>query len=127
FGLGVEITERLVRSASVRYEQLRDIVKEPALVPHSQRGDAQSLTEVLTGRDIERAGYGSTDIGPMPLVLREADDLVVREDRTDEADIVEVRAAAVGVVDEEDVAGVDVVTELLHDGLALEMQGADVN
>lgn len=37
------------------------------------------------------------------------------------------RAAAVGVVDEEDVAGVDVVTELLHDGLALEMQGADVN
>ena len=96
-------------------------------MPHPKRGDPQSLAEVLTGRDIERAWNRPSDVSPVALVLGEADDLVASEDRTDEADIVEVRAASVGVIDEEDVTGIDVVTELLHDGLALEVQGADVD
>ena len=72
-------------------------------------------------------GTRAADVGPVAVGLGVGDDLAVVEDRADDAHVVEVRAAEVGVVDREDVAGVDVAPERLDDRLAGEVQRADVD
>ncbi len=62
----------------------------------------------------------------MPLVLGKADDFPYGKDRANEADVVEVRAATIGVVDGKDITGVNIACKLLEYRLALKVQGADV-
>ena len=74
---------------------------------------------MLLGVDVEGARDAAADVGPVPVGLREGDELALVEDRPDDAHVVEVRAAEVGIVDGEDVARVDVVLEGLDHGLAV--------
>lgn len=117
----MQVAEADGRRSGVLHEEGGDVVAEDALVEDPHRRDAQTLTEVILGVDVEGAGHRTAGVGPVALVLGEGDDLVVLEDRPDETHVVEVGAAPVGVVDRED-AGVDVVAELVEDGLALEVQ-----
>ena len=83
--------------------------------------------EVLLRVDVEGAGDAAADVGPVAVRLRVRDDLALVEDRPHDADVVEVRAADVRVVDREDVARVDVAAERLDHRLAGEVQRADVD
>ena len=115
------------RVAGVARDHMCDITTEDALVPQADGRDAQALAEHVRRAHVEGAGNTAADIGPMPVGLRKGDRLAVREDRPDETDIGEMRAARIGIVDGEDIARMHVIAEEADHVLAGPMQGADMD
>jgi hypothetical protein len=67
---------------------LGDVVEKMFLVVNAYRRDAQALTKVLAGMDIEATRDIATDVGPMTLILRITDNLTLGEDRPDKANVI---------------------------------------
>ena len=126
-GLGLQVADDVAGRAGVRRDHAHDVAEVAAPVPDPDRRDPQPLAEVVARGDVERAGDAAAHVGPMAARLRVGDHLVADEDRPDDARVVEVRAARVGVVDQEHVAGMDVARELLDHGLRRVVQRADVD
>jgi len=107
-------------------DQLGHVGQVLALAVDAHRRDPQALRHVVEGADVERARHGAADIGPVTVRLSEAQQLALVEHRREQTGVVEVGAALVDVVDDEGVAGMDVVLELLDDGLGGVVQRAHV-
>ena len=125
-GLRLHVADDVMRRARVVGDQHRDVGEVAALVPDAHGRDPQALAHVVDGVDVERAGHGAADIGPVAVGLGEAEQLALVEDAAHDARVVEVRAAHERVVDDEHVARMDVVAEGVDDGLGGEVERADV-
>ena len=117
--LGVQVALGVARRPRVGDDHADDVAEVAALVPDAHRRDAEALVEVLLRVDVEGAGNAAADVGPVAVGQRVRDELALVEDRADDAHVVEVRAAQVGVVHREDVARVHVVAERVDDRLAV--------
>ena len=126
-GLGAHVTHVGGGGSGVGDDELRDVLTELTLVPELHRDHPEALAEVLSRIDVEGSRHGATHVGPVPHGHGEGDQLTLREDRPHDANVVEVGAARVGVIDAEDVSGMDVVLEPGEDRLSAEVQGADVD
>ena len=125
--LGAQVAEPLLGEAHVADEQPRHVGAVLAFVPDFHRRDAQPFAVVLLGGDVERAGNGAADVGPVPVGLHQGYEPPLVEDRPDDADIAEVGATQIGIVDGDDVTRVEVVLEGVEHGLRRVVEGADVD
>ncbi len=93
--------------------------------PH--RRDAHALAEHVARRHVEGAGHRTAEIRPVAVRLREADQMILIEDRADKAHVGEVRAAGIRIVDGIDIARQHLALEGADHVLAGEMQRADMH
>ena len=96
------------RATSARYSPLSQIFTG---------GMRRPFAVVLLGGDVERSGNRAADVGPVPVRLHQGDEAPLVEDRPDDADIAEVGATQIGIVDGDDVTRVEVVLEGVEHGL----------
>ena len=125
-GLGLEVADDVGRGAGVVGDQLRHVGEVLALAVDPDRRDAEPLGHVVERAHVEGARHRAADIGPVAVGLGEAQVDALVENGADDARVVEVGAALVDVVHDEGIAGVDVVAELVDDGLGGVVQRAHV-
>ena len=128
-GLGLRMNVANDRGGVTRIvgDQICHIRTEITRPEQAHRRDAHGLAEHVPRGDVEGAGHGAPQIGPVAVGLGEPDQRVFVEDRPDEAHIAEMSAASVGVVDRIDIAGHHLALEGANDILAGEVKCADVN
>jgi hypothetical protein len=95
----------LVGHPDVHVDQVPDRLVGDLVLVQLERGHPQALGVALGRVRVERAVHGAADVGPVAQRDREREHLAAGEDRADDLHVVLVRAAGVGVVVDEDVAG----------------------
>ena len=94
-GLRVQVALGVRRGARVGDDQPGDVVAGsgpgPRSAPAGSRMPSPKCSFALTSNE---PGTRAADVGPVAVGLRVGDHLAVGEDRADDADVVEVRAAA---------------------------------
>ena len=125
--LAVEIAPVRLRHARVRGKDVDDVLLEDAGADELHRRDADALLKALRRLWIVIAGDVAADVEPMPDRGNPGEHAAAAHQRAHQAEIVEVRAAVVGVVEEIGVAGVEVAVarDLVDHGLDRERHGAD--
>ena len=109
--LRAQVAERLLGQAHVHGDDVDQLLVDLAAAAVLHDGDLDPLG-VDVGRDrAERAAH----VEPVRHAAGEADQLPLVEDRHGEGEVVEVAAGRVGVVGDEDVAGVDVLVAVVLD------------
>ena len=126
-GLGAHVADHRFWIARIGRDHVSDIFAQHALVDDADRRYAYAFAEHFLGIDVKRARHAAADIRPMAVRLAIGDDLVADENRADQAHIVEMGAAGVGVVDHENVARLHIALEGADHILAGVMQRADMN
>ena len=126
-GLRVHVADDRFGIARVGGDHLGEVVAPLAGIDQPRRRDADALAEHLLGEHVEGARRRAADIGPVAVGLGEGDDLVAHEHRADDAHVVEMGAAGVGIVGHEHVARPHVVLEGVDNRLAGVVQRADVD
>src|SRR5699024_6942201 len=96
------------------------------LAPDTHRRDAQTLAHVIEGCDVERSGCGTTNVGPVTIGLSVSEQFFAVEDRTYDPRVVEMGPTHVRVVDQKDVARVNIVAECLDHVLTRVVEGPHV-
>ena len=102
--------------------QVPDIASELAALKNFYRGYAQRLLPDFTCLGVVATGHGAADIGLVTLAGGPGDQRLAIEDRLEDGDIVILVATAEHIVVQDDVAGVDVVTEKAHHVFAGRLQ-----
>ena len=113
--------------AHVEHQQLVDVVDQPAAVVEPQRRDAKALVPDLRRPGIVGAVRGAADVALMRAVDRPEGEPVAVEDRHEGGQVRQVVAAAVGVVEQIDVAGMDAALEEVVHRLHRPGQRADMD
>ena len=123
---GVQIAETLVRQAHVAQNQGQGgLVRHPALI-ELDRWDADAFLVDVRGQARIAAGRHAADIRPMGPDRREYHQLAVGEHGIQNRHVVQVGAAAIGVVQQDDIARLDIAVELLHGAAHRPRHGHDV-
>ena len=110
---GVEVALALARPAHVVEDEIERGLVGHAAVHDADGRDADAFLEDLGGVAGEAARAHAAHVAPVRAHHREDEEPPVREERIDHGHVVQVGAAGIGVVVQEDVARVDVVAELL--------------
>ena len=126
-GLCLQVTDNVLRCTRVARNQMSNVGKVAILVPHANRRDAKPLTHVVESLDVEGSRYRAANVCPVPVGLGKSEQLAVIEDRANHTRVVEVRATSERIVDNENVASIDVIAKRVDHGLCCEMQCADVS
>ena len=109
-----EVAEPFLGQPHVAQQQAHHPFVAPSALVELDRGDADPLL-VDAGREPGVAARGhSSHVGPVGANRGEDEQLPAGEDREEHGDVVQVGAAAIGVVEHDDVAVVDVAFEVLH-------------
>ena len=125
--LSAQVAEPFLGEAHITDEQPRHVGTVLASVPDFHGRDAQPFAVVLLGGDVERAGNGTAHVGPVPVRLHQGDEASLMEDRPDDADVAEVGATQIGIVDGDDVTRVEVILEGVEDGLRRVVERSNVD
>ena len=125
--LRVEVAPRVPRRAVVGHDQPPQVHVVDVALDDLDRRDPQALLEDLGGVRGEAADGLAADLGEMADVGHEAEQLALVEDRAHDAVLGDVRAAAVGIVVQDDVAGLERLdAELLDRPAHDEQAGRDL-
>ena len=109
----VQVAQALVRQAHVGQQKRLHALHELAAFIKLDRRDADAFLKDRGGLARIAARRHAADVRPVRAHGGEKDELAVMERRHQQAHVVEVRAAAVGVVHQDDVAGGEFVAEVL--------------
>ena len=109
---GVEVALLVAAGADIREDEIHHVVARLAPVPDLDRRNAQALSVDFPCVRIVAGGHGSADIGQMPLAHSPVAQLPLVEDRLVHAHVDRVAAAEGRIVVQDQVAFVDVVTEI---------------
>ncbi len=124
--VGLDVAAPFAGHADVGEDEFQEVFVEDAFAKQLDRRDAQSLLVDLGGAGGEAAGDHAADVRPVAAVGEEDEQLAVVEEGLHHADVHQVGSAGVGIVDEEEVALVDVVAvDGAQDGLGGELHYAD--
>ena len=106
--LGPQIAEHLDGYADIHLDKAKDCFVRHAPLIELEERDADAFLKDLGGVDGRPARRQTTDVGVMDERGRETLDGVVAEDRLHDIDIGKMHAAAaIGIIEREDVAGID--------------------
>ena len=122
--LGIEIAQGHFRQPDVGRDQVEQVVLPLALAKDAESRKAQPFVEDFRRLRRNRAGNAAADLGPMRDGDAEREQLVIDEYRLHDADVGEMRAPAIGVVDHIDVTGPHPVAELADHRLNVPLKGA---
>ena len=123
-GLRLDVADPLVGDPDVRQDDRQDLLIQPALLVELDGRQAQALLLDLGRIGGEAARHGTTGIRPVAGVGEPGEQLAAVEERLGEAHVHQVRAAEIGVVDDDHVARPDLGHALDH-RLGRELHGAD--
>ena len=112
----LKVAEALVRYAHVGQQKLERCLIDLASLENLQWWDANALLIDLRCLARHAARHHAADIGPVRAHGGKEDEASVTEDRIDDGDVIEVGAAGVGIVEENDVAFLERCAELRHGG-----------
>ena len=124
---GREVAAEVARMAHVEHDHLVDVLAPLALLVEHQRRDADAFLEDLGGAGVVGAVRGAADVALMRAVDRPERQPVAVEHGDEGRQIGQVVAAAVGIVQQVDVAGAYPALEELVHGPGRERQRADVD
>ncbi len=122
-----EIAAEVARMADIGGNHLHHVAPELAFGIEAQRRDADAFLPDLGGGGVVGAVGGAADIALMGAVDRPEDRLAVREDRHEGGEVGQMVAAVIGVVEQEDVAGIYVAGEEVAHRARRPGQGADMD
>ena len=91
----------------LRQDDRQDLLIHLALLPELHRRQAQPLLLHFGGAGREAARHHAADIGPVAGIGQPGEQLALVEERLHEPHIHEMRAAEIGIVDDEHVARID--------------------
>ena len=127
--LGLDVADPLLGDADVGHDDGVDLGVHPAALEELDRRQAQPLLLDLGGTRREAAGDGTADVGPVAGVGEPAPVPALVEEGLDEADIHQMCAAEIGVVDDVDVVGLGrcrlAGSDLVDHRLGTVLHGAD--
>ena len=125
--LALQVTPVRQRQARVGGQDVGDVGVHAAGGTQPDGRDAHAFLEAFGGLRVVAAGHVAADVEPVACRGDPAEQRAVAEERLHEAEIVEVGAAGIGVVEQEDVAGLGaaVACHLGDDGAHRESHGAD--
>ena len=124
---GGQVAAEVARVADVEDDHLVDVVSPLALVVELERRYPEPLLPDLGGGGIVGAVRGAADVALVRAVDRPEDVAVAVEHRHEGGEVGKMVAAAIGVVQQVDVAGLDVALEELADRAGGVRQRADVD
>ena len=111
----------------VEHDHLVHVVAQSAPVVEPQRRDAQALLPDLGREGVVGAVGGAADVALVRAVDRPEREPVAVEHRNEGRQVRDVVASPIGIVQQEHVAGMDVIAEVVADRLRRPRQGADVD
>ena len=125
--LAVEIAPVRLRHARIRAENVDDVLLQHARAYELHRRDAEAFLEALGRLGVEVTRHVAADIEPVADRGEPDEHLAVAHERPHETEVVEMRAAVIGIVEQKGVAGVEaaVARDLVDHRLDGERHGAD--
>ena len=123
--LGVDIGDALAPGAHVVLDQRHHRAVELAVVEEPHRRHPEPLGVAVHRARVEAAGQRAAHVGPVAGAGVEGDEAALVMDGPDQLHVVAVDAAGVGVVEDVDVAGLELAHPLLHHPHG-RLEGADV-
>ena len=108
-----EVAAKLARVSHVQRQHIEQILARPAGLGEPDRRDAQALLPDLGGAGIVGAVGGAADIALMGADDGPEQALVAIEHRHEGGEVGQMAAAVIGIVEQEDVARLDVLEALL--------------
>jgi hypothetical protein len=121
-----EIAAKLAWVTNVQRQQVKQIVAQPASFVQLDRGNAQSLLKNLGGAGIVAAIGGAADVALVRAHDRPQQPPLAIEDRHERGQVRQMAAAMIGIVEQNNVAGPDVLEPRL-DGERRPGQRADMH
>ena len=121
-----EVAAKLAGVSDVQRQQIEQVLARPAGLVEPDRRDAQPFLPDLGGAGIVGAMGGAADIAVMGADDGPEQALVAGEYRHEDRQIGQMAAAMIGIVEQDDVAGLDVLEPLL-DHQRRPWQRADMN
>ncbi len=108
----VKITREQIRTAGIGEQQTHNVLAQDTALRNAQRRNSNALMEDFPGSRIVGARYAATDIRLVGAIAREAEQVVIDEDRTYHGPVSQmVVAGKVGIVRQEHIAICDVFAE----------------
>ena len=102
--LPVQVAPIRLRHARIGREDVEDILLHHARADQLHRRNADAFLVAFRRARIVVARHIAADVEPMPHARQPAEQLALPEHRSDQAEIIEMRAALIGVVEQEGVA-----------------------
>ena len=124
---GREVAAEIARMAHVEHDHLVDVLAPPALLVEFQRRNADALLVDLGSAGVVGPVRGAADVALVRAVDRPEHQPVAVEDRHERRQVRQMVAAAVGIVQQVDVARPDAALEELVHRLGRERQRADMD
>ena len=127
----VQLTDEVavvgLRNPAVRREDRDDVLVDLAARDQLDRRNAHALLEAFGRARVEAAGHVAADVEPMADRGEPAEQLALAKHRPHQPEVVEMRAAVVGIVEQEGVAGLEpaLARDLVDHRLHREGHGAD--
>ena len=103
-GLGLDVANALVGDADVAEDDREDLLVHLALLEELHRRQAQAFLLHLCGAGRKTTWHHAADVGPVAGVGEPGEDLALVEEGFDEPHIHQMSATEVGIVDDEDIA-----------------------
>ena len=125
--LRVQVAQEVLGIPDVGGHHLEQVVSRHVAVVNPERRDAQPLVEYLAGGRVVAAVRASAYVGVVRPVHSHERQVAVHEHGPDHREVGQVRAAEVGIVEEEHVARRDVVAEVVQNGASGYGERADVH
>ena len=125
--LAVEVAPVRLRHARIGGEDVDDVLLHDAAADQLHRRHAKAFLEALGRLGVEVARHVAADVEPVADRGEPGEHLAAAHDRAHQAEVVEMRAAVVGVVEQIGVARLQpaVARDLVDHGLDRERHGAD--
>ena len=110
----LEVAEPLVGNAHVGEQEVERGLVHPPAFQDLERRDADALLVDLGRLAGHAAGHHAADVGPVGAHRRKEDQPAIAKDRIDDGHVVEMSAAGIGIVHENDVTRGERGAHLLH-------------